>query len=729
MTETAVEAGERQLAELQGQLTEAEAAVKASAAAARDSLSRWHGVLSTALPVPEGVDAMAAELEAVSRAEQHVEAVLGLQQVVAGLEAVVREMAELDAQDPQLLELAAHAIDLCAEAASHSAAAAPLLTWEPGAAPQPLLDFARSVDDRIQAALSMLRSTLCSALAEGLEGAGWPPPLSSSGGPAAPDVLAAAPPPVLQLLRELAAYLTEAQRHIEAESFAAIQGSPAEGSPPLWLAEVLTEPLRQRLVFHFASGQETDRVDKPEWMLGYALRMAREMAPQTAALHTALQACGLLAHYALPVEVVGALRRAVGGIVGSHFLPNLLDMASPPLWLHLVDELCDFESQLAPLRGEMDEEEQVLMGPPLWAPGGVLSALVEEPSAMAAWERAELLAAQREVDAAGDGEAAWELGSAAGDGGDPAWQSEFRCPALGEAALEVLQALLRRAASLPTEAASTRFCRHVVVPVAANLLSSLSRLGQRAENYKDLSSETWAPKVGGACCAAHYLEHHVRELSAALLPPGSQPVLEGVAADLAAFHHKWSLKLAASVTQRLMLAAAPYKSSLADFEDERGDGGAAEENSGGAEVSRKWRPALHYLEDALMRLAGVLDAVVFRQTWRAVAAAINQILYNDIATEAQFSWDGAKRFHADCQALVSLFRPYTPRPFAHFKELWEACQLLVLPEDDVAAVEEAVEGVAEGGPAARRAAKAELLRYGVKSLEPEQAEYVLAQRL
>lgn len=68
--------------------------------------------------------------------------------------------------------------------------------------------------------------------------------------------------------------------------------------------------------------------------------------------------------------------------------------------------------------------------------------------------------------------------------GDPAWQSEFRCPALGEAALEVLQALLRRAASLPTEAASTRFCRHVVVPVAANLLSSLSRLGQRAENYK-----------------------------------------------------------------------------------------------------------------------------------------------------------------------------------------------------------------------------------------------------
>jgi len=382
MTETAVEAGERQLAELQGQLTEAEAAVKASAAAARDSLSRWHGVLSTALPVPEGVDAMAAELEAVSRAEQHVEAVLGLQQVVAGLEAVVREMAELDAQDPQLLELAAHAIDLCAEAASHSAAAAPLLTWEPGAAPQPLLDFARSVDDRIQAALSMLRSTLCSALAEGLEGAGWPPPLSSSGGPAAPDVLAAAPPPVLQLLRELAAYLTEAQRHIEAESFAAIQGSPAEGSPPLWLAEVLTEPLRQRLVFHFASGQETDRVDKPEWMLGYALRMAREMAPQTAALHTALQACGLLAHYALPVEVVGALRRAVGGIVGSHFLPNLLDMASPPLWLHLVDELCDFESQLAPLRGEMDEEEQVLMGPPLWAPGGVLSALVEEPPAM-----------------------------------------------------------------------------------------------------------------------------------------------------------------------------------------------------------------------------------------------------------------------------------------------------------------------------------------------------------
>jgi hypothetical protein len=80
-----------------------------------------------------------------------------------------------------------------------------------------------------------------------------------------------------------------------------------------------------------------------------------------------------------------------------------------------------------------------------------------------------------------------------------------------------------------------------------------------AVGLQDLGSETWAPKVGGICCAAHFLDHHIRELSVALLPAGSQPVADGIAADFASFHHKWSLKLAASVTQKFMLAAAKYK--------------------------------------------------------------------------------------------------------------------------------------------------------------------------
>ena len=49
------------------------------------------------------------------------------------------------------------------------------------------------------------------------------------------------------------------------------------------------------------------------------------------------------------------------------------------------------------------------------------------------------------------------------------------------------------------------------------------------------------------------------------------------------------------------------------------------------------RDGLHELAANLQTLSISLDAVVFRDTWRAVAVAAMRLLFNDIATEAQFS--------------------------------------------------------------------------------------------
>ena len=70
-------------------------------------------------------------------------------------------------------------------------------------------------------------------------------------------------------------------------------------------------------------------------------------------------------------------------------------------------------------------------------------------------------------------------------------------------------------------------------------------------------------------------------------------------------------------------------------------------------VSERLLPALEGLAAALGRLALHLDAVAFRETWRAIAVAANRLLYNDVATEARFSGAGAAAFAADCDALVS----------------------------------------------------------------------------
>jgi hypothetical protein len=55
------------------------------------------------------------------------------------------------------------------------------------------------------------------------------------------------------------------------------------------------------------------------------------------------------------------------------------------------------------------------------------------------------------------------------------------------------------------------------------------------------------------------------------------------------------------------------------------------------ETSVRLRDGLHELAANLQILSISLDAVVFRNVWRAVAVAAMRLLFNDIATEAWFS--------------------------------------------------------------------------------------------
>lgn len=57
----------------------------------------------------------------------------------------------------------------------------------------------------------------------------------------------------------------------------------------------------------------------------------------------------------------------------------------------------------------------------------------------------------------------------------------------------------------------------------------------------------------------------------------------------------------------------------------------------GDTVSPQLQRALIGLDDAVKLLSANMDAVVFRETWKAIAVAINRHLYNEVATETRFS--------------------------------------------------------------------------------------------
>ena len=54
-------------------------------------------------------------------------------------------------------------------------------------------------------------------------------------------------------------------------------------------------------------------------------------------------------------------------------------------------------------------------------------------------------------------------------------------------------------------------------------------------------------------------------------------------------------------------------------------------------VSPQLRLAMDELEATLARLGQVLDAVLFRDVWRGLAAALNRLFFNVLITEARFS--------------------------------------------------------------------------------------------
>lgn len=73
----------------------------------------------------------------------------------------------------------------------------------------------------------------------------------------------------------------------------------------------------------------------------------------------------------------------------------------------------------------------------------------------------------------------------------------------------------------------------------AVLHTRLQRLAKTAEDFRDLTGATWAPKVGAYVCAAHFLEHHLRESPLALLLLAEQvrPAAQGFGFRTRALDH------------------------------------------------------------------------------------------------------------------------------------------------------------------------------------------------
>lgn len=771
---------EAQVRVLNEQRKAAQAQLVQAATAAYQAASAKLGPASTGVALPAELPLLVEELSVLQAARQYLAYLQELRALARHVEKAARMADKAAGEDASaaLVESASEATNYFSQAMGYVLALQQLSAG--GRVPADTLQaYGGSLAARVEAAQGQLHALLSAAIQQRLAAAQWPPPLAASevdGGVAAPASDAASWPgwdaapggeAALVELQQLCIALLTLQRSVQHAQFAALAEAPSQEGPVLWVAEELAAPLEARLRHHFAEGLPTDRADKPEWLFATVQRAARQLAPHAQALQPAVEAHQLDGWYSMPLEVARAVQTAaLAPVLRSHVLPRLVAAGDPALWLHYADEAIAFERSFTPLRGStarLPDEEEFLSAA---HPHSAVELLFSSPDWEQGWLEAEHWDAARQLEAACDAYTAWQPATLAlgalGTGGDDllpetprsrdptASAHELWPPICAEQVASLVGGLVRRGGWVYGREHRLKFMRAEPLAVLHAFREKLSSTLQTGEQFRDMLGEVWLPKVSAAVCAAHYLEHHLREPQGVLLlaelqdatpgsaggaaadsGPGLAALIEREAAAFGSLRKQWAYKLAKQAADAFHALFAPYRRNLAAFS------AGHEEEAQGAEpeapgTSRVMLEAADRLQALLRALACHLDAVAFLDIWRAVALAVNYSLYNDVATEALFSRQGALQLGVDVDAAVAVFGEHTSRPAAHFKETKEACRLLALPLSqaaDLVSLLTAARSSAAARNDAAAAAKAALAAAGAKVLTAEQAACVLGQRL
>ncbi|KAL4536055.1 hypothetical protein Ndes2526A_g05602 [Nannochloris sp. 'desiccata'] len=567
------------------------------------------------------------------------------------------------------------------------------------------------------------------------------------------------------------------QRAMEYKKFAALTRSGADNVgtddvgptvPVLWPAEELVAGVSAWLQHHFAQGLPTDRADKPEWLFAASLKAARQCAPYAEELQPCIDAHQLQQWYSLQLEFSRALgSSAVAGIVRNHVLPRLTYLNDAAAWLHFVDEAINFERGLAPLRGIVALPDSISGSQRLEGEGedgeqgravahafSVIEILFEREEWSKGWLGAERDDAERQVDAAVEARDAWkpavesdpavagELAVGLGSSGlgdaalgtqsslagatQQASKHEFYPPTCAQSILSLINVLFSRQGYLFAAQNRNHFTKEVLQPCLKAFRGRLNAMLLRSEQFDHLLDATGISKNGAIICAAHFIEHNLREpagtlLMAVMSDEALAAAVEKEAASMTTFRRQWAYKLAKVAIDTFQTGFNAYKKKLSIFAAASPvDGITAMLPPPGPSPSLL--PAADGLQTLLQALSSHLDAVLFRDVWRAIALAVNYALFNDVATEAEFSEQGAEQLNYDVDALIGVFGACTSRPAAHFKESKEACTLLKLKTEEA----QMLMAAAHGGAAVGQEA---LVSAGIKALNVDQVRSVLARKV
>ena len=474
-----------------------------------------------------------------------------------------------------------------------------------------------------------MRQALSAEMDAALQSSGWPPPLppmsSSTHAPEAP----AGWKPDSDVVPRVAALL-DAVRIASSQAVAAPH--PGDVPPAAWSALRMAAPLCERLRFHFTSGGPVDRRDRPEWLLLHALRMGAAYAPAAAAcLPPSPRDAWQLSHAA---ALAVALAEEAAAVLRTHLLPAMnadgSGAAARSAWLHLADEMRDFDAKLA--LTVSDSAARLC---------GASRVLVEQAEWERHWTRAELDAALRQLDGAVDVSDAWHDAVPPGDDMSETGEHAGGLPPAGMRpmcavrAMAIIQAVCARATVLPHASQQRAFMRDVPAAVAADFLGRVQRHAKGAAAFGDPAALDSIARAATCICAVRVLQlglealaeepalweleqqHAARTRSAAKDQADGGPPTGGVCAaevgQAVQLLGQWQQALAQALVSQFMVDAAHLLLGI----------------HAGGDAAAMLAPAVTGLGGRLAQIRGLLDAALFSSTWCVaadLAAAVCRML-------------------------------------------------------------------------------------------------------
>ncbi|CAH0394895.1 unnamed protein product [Bemisia tabaci] len=420
--------------------------------------------------------------------------------------------------------------------------------------------------------------------------------------------------------------------------------------------QLLFNPLRKRFMYHFSGSRQTNRADKPEWMLTQVLTWIRD---HEAFILQKVQPVFNETCTSRYISVEVELIRGFIKLVVEKLDRDLVELQyDDVLFCHAVDEILAFAYELRDSYNYPSSEPSVLM-------------VLTQPELFMKWINMERKYALTKLDSILESKTAWTNLSSDDD-------DELKVTECADCFLTLLSTITERYSALPQPRHKLEFLNlqlDLIDEFQRRLSQEISLFNEEVLNMKAISIIN---SINYICDVfldwgtnTHFLllYHYKLQLEQVDMPEATS-VFDGKSDKLQSMLNDLVQLVCMEVVFETKARSKPYRR-------DKWFAMPSIKNTALPSLTASACPMFQVLADRLHFLQKSIASPLFQNCWKIIAKKISQFILEELILENTFNQGGAEQLHFDVtRNLIPLFSKYTSKPEQYFRSLEEACIIL-----------------------------------------------------